>query len=522
MYSITIYDGPNDNKGMLIHSPFVDGLKVEGQIDLVAQGISSMTIKINASNPAWNKVKPLFTLIRVLNVKTNKTVFEGRFLKPTQTMNADGMATIEYACEGKLAYLTDSHQRYGKFQGISIKDFFTHMIEVHNNQVEQHKRFKVGNVSVANNTDNLYRFVGYENTFDEIKGNLIDRLGGFLVLREEVDGTYIDYLSEIGEKKNTPIRLRTNLKDMRRDIDPTHIITRVIPLGAREEPAEGEPADASMPRLDMKSINNGLDYLEDKDLIGEFGVIEGTIIYDDINVPSFLLLRAQQFFENQKAARVSYDITPVNLDLIDTSFEPFEVGNKHPIINPIFRIDEELQIIAKSIDLNNPQLDRLTFGEKYRTLTEYQIEATKKAKRVVELESDVNRQTQTINTLRVELQQVDQAVQQVKFELEDGDLPALEDAIDNLNQAVDNLINAIDDIPVYDLATPTSKGLMSSSDKTKLNSLKSYDMATETKEGLMSAGDKKKLNLIKVTSLVDLDDLLARVEALENANGEPE
>ena len=63
-------------------------------------------------------------------------------------------------------------------------------------------------------------------------------------------------------------------------------------------------------------------------------------------------------------------------------------------------------------------------------------------------------------------------------------------------------------MPIYDLATPTTDGLMSASDKSKLDLiqvLNSIDL-----DAL-----KQKLDLITVVNQVDLDDLVSRVEALE-------
>lgn len=465
MYSVKIYEGPTDQEGILIHSPYVNGLKVDGQMDLLKEGVSSFDFTINPKNPAWGNIKNLTTLIKITNIKTNRVVFDGFVLKPTDNMSSSGAFTTKYTCDSKLAYLNDSHQRYAKFQDTTIKDFFAYLIEKHNSQVEEHKRFKPGIVTVSNPTDNVYRFVGYENTYDEIQDNLIDRLGGFLVLREESDGTYIDYLEEVGEQETTPIRLRTNLQGMKRDIDPTEIITRVIPLGAREE---GETADASQPRLDITSVNGGIDYLEDVDLVAEFGVVEGTIVLDDVNTASTLMLRGEQFFASQSAARVSYDITALNLYLIDDEFENFEVGNWYPVENPVFNVDESLQIIAMRINLKDPQKDQLTIGEKYRTLTEYQVESNKKSRKIVELENSQERQSKRISVLNNELQAVGNAVQEVQLTLSENDLPALEDAVDNLNEAINNLNESLDNIPIYDLATLSDPGLMSVEDKTKL------------------------------------------------------
>ena len=329
-------------------------------------------------------------------------------------------------------------------------------------------------------------------------------------MREESDGTYLDYLAEVGEVKDTPIQLRTNLSDMKRDIDPTEIITRVVPLGAREETPEGETQDASTPRLTIESVNNGIDYLEDASLIEEFGVIEGSITYDDVHQPSILKLRGEQFFQNQRAAKVTYDVTPLNLSLIDTTFEEFEVGNHHPLVNPLFEIEETLQIIEKEIDSESPQRDKLSFGEKYRTLTQYQADFNKKTRKITELEDTVVRQSERMASIQSELNNVNNAVQQVNIELEEADIPALSEAVSNLNSAVDDLTDAVNAIPDYDVATETENGLMSFEDKAKLNLIQ-----------VLNAVDldalKQKLDLITITTPTNIDTLVQRVEELENA-----
>lgn len=516
MYLVTIYDGIDDNVGKVIHSPFPNGLKLSNaSIDLVVEGIPSMDFVINPSNPAWGKVKPLKTLIKVIDTKNNKVVFDGRVLKPTDKMNSDGMFHIEYTCEGKLAYLNDSSQRHGEYHDITIRDFFEVMINSHNSQVEPHKQFKIGNVTVTNPTDNVYRYLGYEKTYASIKDKLIDRLGGYLVIRDETDGMYIDYLESVGEVKNTPIRLRTNLQDMQRETDPLNIITRLVPLGTRIESEDEEATDASQARITIADVNNEIDYLDDTALQDEFGIIEGSVVYDDITQPNILKTRGQQYLNAQKAARVSYDVTPVDLSLIDASFESFECGNWHNVINPVFAIDEPLQIIGKSIDIANPQSSKLTIGEKYRTLTEYQRESNKSLIVVDELRNRVDSQGRIIATIRNEMENVEYSLEDLQQAIIDADLEELPSAISALETAINNLNDALDGIPIYDVATHTEDGLMASGDKVKLDGLENYSLATEFTNGLMSSDDKTKLNRITVTGNIDLDDLLARIETLE-------
>jgi hypothetical protein len=509
VYLVTIYDGPNDDKGIVIHSPYIDGVKLSsGTINLTIQGIPDMEFAVNHKNPAWGKIKPLRTLIKVINIKTKKVVFDGRVLMPTEKMSSDGMFSIKYTCESKLAYLNDSNQRHGEYHNISVRDFLQVILDNHNRQVEPHKQFKIGNVTVKDNNDSLYRYLGYENTYATIKDKLIDRLGGYLVVRDEEDGMYLDYLESVGEFKNTPIRLRKNLKDMQREIDPLSVITRVIPLGTRIESEDEQDTDASQARLTIVEVNNGIDYLDDLELQKEFGIIEGTIIFDDVTQPNILKTRGEQFLANQKAAAVRYSVTPVDVSLIDESFDSFECGNWHQIINPVFSIDEPVQIIEQKIDIKEPQKCSLTIGEKYQTLTQYQVQANKSAQKVIELETIVNSQIATIATLKTELQKVDGAVIEVQKALEDADIDALNEALIALEAAVENLQTAIENMPIYDLATPEKDGLMSSADFKKLALI---SVLSEIDLDAL----KQKLDLISVINPVDLDELVSRVEALE-------
>jgi Prophage endopeptidase tail len=499
MYEVTIYDGPEDTVGTVIHSPYPNAIKLSsGKVQLVLQGISSMSFSINIKNPGWGKIKPLTTLIKVRDVKRNKQIFNGRVLKPVQEMTNDGMFSIQYECESILSYLHDSRQRWGEYHNISVRDFFSLIIENHNRQVEPHKRFKVGNVTVTDPNDSLYRYLGYEDTYDTIKDKLLDRLGGFLVLREETDGNYLDYLESVGEVSNTPIRLRKNLKEMNREIDPLDVITRLVPLGAQIETGNPDNSEASKPRLTIASVNNGLDYLDDPEMIEEFGIIEGTVEFDDVTVPENLKSKGQQYLDNQKAVKVTYTLHAVDLNLIDESFDSYEAGNWHPVENPVFAIEENVQIIEKEIDILNPVNNSLIIGEKYNTLTKYQVEANKKARQIEQLQLTVGAQSKRIASLQEELKTVDTAVKNVQQTLEENDIPSLQKAVDDLETAIQNLQTAIEQIPDYGPATPASDGLMSSTDKAKLDRITANNP----------------INLDDLKSLVD--DLVSRVEALEN------
>ena len=531
MYLIKIYDGAGDSKGTMIHSPYANGEKVtSGTIELVGDGVSSFEFTINPESPAWNNIRPLRTLIDVLDVRRNNKIFSGRVLQPVQTMSSDGLFTITYQCESKLAYLQDSTQRHGEYNNMTVLDFLQVIINQHNRQVEPYKQFEVGEVTVTTSTDNIYRFLGYEKTFEAIKDKLTDRLGGHIRVREQDGVNYLDYLQNVGEIKNTPIQLRTNLKDMQKEIDPTDVITRLVPLGARLEAAEGE-SSVSEPRLTIESVNGGVDYLDDTALIAEFGIVEGNITFDDVNVASILKTRGEQFFASQRAARVSYEVTPINLSLIDIRFEEFQVDDWYHIENPVFAISEPLQVIGKTIDIFNPELSKLQIGEKYKTLSDYQAQANKQMMTVQRLEERVDNLGNQNTTLNAQLTQARTDLASIQHRLTDVDvdnLPKELQAISGQITALQTDLNNLD-IPTYQLATPTTDGLMSALDKTKLDGLESYEVATELSDGLMAAGDKTSLNKVitdvgdktllttteKTNLVLAINELADKIAALE-------
>lgn len=501
MFLVTIHDGIEDVRGTVIHSPYISNLKAtNATIDLVNQGVSSFEFTINPENDGWNKIKPLKTLVKVKDVKKDKVVFNGRVLKPTQKMTSNGIFSITYICEDRMAYLNDSNQRHGEYRDITISQFLQVILNNHNSQVEPHKQFKLGNVTVTNTTDNVYRYLGYEKTLATIKDKLIDRLGGYLRIRDKFDGMYLDYLESVGEVKETPIRLRSNMKDMQKEIDPNDVITRLIPLGSRIESEDETSTDASQARLTISSVNSGVDYIDDLALISEFGIIEDTLTFDDVNLPNILKTKGKQFLQSQKTARVTTDITPINVDLIDSSFNAFEIDNWHRVINEVMAIDERVQIIGQKIDLNNPHLASLTIGDKYLTLSQYQVEANKKMREVKGLKEQIDRATVGNATLKADLKKANQDLQTIKDSLISVDienLPAelvgIANQLTGIQQTVTDIERGFDAIPVYLPADSTTDGLLTSSLYMKLVAI---ELATELKDGLMSKEDKIKLDSI--------------------------
>lgn len=522
MYRVIMYDGHDNSAGVVIHSPYVSNQKIRsGAITQVVGGIDTFNFVINMASAAWGIPKPLKTTVRVINIKTGKVEFEGRVLKPKQVMTESGDFSIGYQCESYLAYLLDSTQRHGEYHDMTVRAFFEVMINNHNSQVEPHKRFKVGVVNVTNSTDNVYRYLGYADSYSTIIDKLVSRLGGYIQVRNEIDGLYIDYLEEVGKHSETVIRFRRNLKSMSREIDPSEVITRLVPLGAEIDSENEEDTDASKARINIKTVNGGKDYLDDLELIKEFGIVEKPVIFDDVNVLSILLNRGKSFLAAQKATKNSFELTPLDLSYNELEADSINKGDWYRVDNQVFGINEPLQVIKKTINVVNPIDINISIGDKFKTLTEYQAESNSKMKRYDDINSKLETQNQVIRNLKQDVSTVGEVVDNINIEINNGDIPGLNQSILDLNAVVDALNVSVGNMPTYDLATEYKDGLMSAQQVSKLSTLQVYDVSSSIKTGLMSATDKIKLDKILINETMDLGvfmqdflDLKALVESM--------
>ena len=371
--------------------------RITGSCKFGINTIDSFTFTIFPNNDGYNLIYPLKTLVEVKNLNTNNVEFEGRVLLQTPKMDSSGIIYKTVVCESYLGYLNDSVQSYETISGVSAEELFKKIINNHNSQVENSKKFIIGEIKIGtSSSDNEDRYLNYEKTFDSVNKNLIERFGGELRVRKAGDNIYIDYIKEIGEKKNTVIALANNLIAIEQEKDPSEIITRLIPVGAKLENSDE--------RLTITSINGGINYVEDEEAIKEFGVIVDTVNFDDITEAIELLNKAKSYLKENNKIKKKYKIDALDLSTIDLNFDSFEVGNTYRVINPLMNIDEELRIIEKTLDINSPQNSSLTFGDKFEDIKDYQLGITKATKDLNTLRYNVTAATENVLTINRDLQ----------------------------------------------------------------------------------------------------------------------
>lgn len=383
MYLVTLI---NDGERKTIRSPYFSGEKlVSAVIKSEINSVSSFTFSMLPDNAGYDDVHPLKSLIEVYNTKTGQYDFRGRILMPTEDMDSDGAVIKSYVCEGELSYLNDSVQRYKELKSVTVKEYLEAVIDEHNSTVEDpagiDKTFRLGIVEGVSPSVKVDMITEYKPTLETIKDNVVDVHGGEIRVRNESGVRYLDYSDEFGEFKGTEIRLARNLRSVTRSTDPTEVISKLIPLG--------KTLEDSNERLTISEVNNGLDYIIDEDARERFGIIAKTVEYNDIEDADDLKVLAKEYLKEHNNAEVNYSVDALDLSLIDLDVDSFEMYNTYQLVNPVMGIDDSLRVIGKTVDVISPNNNSLSFGDMFRSASDYQSDIED----VVRVVSEISRET---------------------------------------------------------------------------------------------------------------------------------
>lgn len=366
MYKVTISDGKREK---ILHEP--DTLSrnrlSSGKFSDEINQIPSFSFTIPVSNPCYaDELNDRKDVVTILNTLTGETEFEGVLLTHSGSMSSGGKLEKTAVCEGFLGYLCDSIQPYHHYENYTIIEFLTSVLENHNALMPEEKRIYLGSCDFSGDNTNS-KTTAYRSTLEEIRINLIERVGGEMRIRR-VDGKLVlDFLTQCGTKSNTRIELAKNMKSLEVKTDSTNIITRLIPLGCQLD--NGETAQ----RLDISDINDGKMYIDDDAAIEKYGIIVGTAEFDDITLPENLLNAGRKYLENNNRIRKAYEAQVLDLSLIDTGYESIRSGNTYPFFNDFMGLDEELRVMKRTVDIYKPYSPAVEIGDKAERITDISV-----------------------------------------------------------------------------------------------------------------------------------------------------
>ena len=357
MYQINYYNLPVYDDQLQELFPVLNA-----KLNLEVNNAGGLAFSIPSVHPNFEYLKKLKMGVEV--VKNGKTIFKGRIVKDTQDFN--NSKTIE--CEGKLAALNDTIYRPYEFAG-SPTDYFTSLIENHNSMVEDEKKFLVGNITVTDANDYITRSsIEYNTTWDLLK-NLVNSLGGYLSVRYEADGDYIDWLADFSYTNTQKIKFAENLLDITQEVTAEETYTACIPLGAKLKDEEGQDTDQ---RLTVETVNDGKDYICNEEKVAEYGwkfAPAAEVTWDDVTVPENLLSKATDFLNNTGIMlAATLELSAVDLAYTDADINSFEFCQYVQVVSVPHNLEKSYLLSKTDIDLLHPENTKITLGDSGYTL----------------------------------------------------------------------------------------------------------------------------------------------------------
>lgn len=323
-------------------------------------------------------------------------------------------------CEGELSFLHDSNQRLDEYHDISVREYFESIIAKHNACVDSSKQFVVGNVTVVDSNDKLYKYSNYEDTFETIKKKLIDSLGGYIVIRHEGGTRYIDYLKDYPLVTNQIIQIGSNIIDIALEETSSDMISGLIPLGAKLNEETG--VNAKEARVTIEEVNSGLDYIVNDDAVARYGLILDVVKFDDVTEPSNLLRKGQDELAKRLFSNLAISLNIFDRGYIDANLIKFRIGSSVIAHSPKHNLDRQEMMINKiSMSLVDISKTKIEIGITKKTMTSSFSESTSQFNnRVENIVSDyiVNEQMTVINPALEELNsKIEQTAESIRSEV---------------------------------------------------------------------------------------------------------
>lgn len=370
--------------GNILYDPFIadQGYSVlNPKITYEMNKAGSLEFIVPPNNVNIGAIHKLKSIVKVFD--NGKEIFRGRVLHD----ETDFYKRKSVYCEGELAFLLDSIVRSYDYQG-NFDGLFTQLIENHNSQVDDDKKFIVGEITVKDKNDYIhYSSTQYPTTWDEINEKLIKTHGGYLRTRLENGKRYIDYIEDYTNVSNQVIEFGKNMINLTEYMSAEDIFTVLIPIGSEIKDESGETSG----RVTIESVNDGKDYIQDDNAIALFGKIVKTQKWDSVSQPDNLLYKAREYLASGVQVATTITIKAVNLNLLDVNIDSIKLGDYCRVISKPHGLDKMFQCSKIVIDLTNPPNSVYTFGLNLKSMTDIQIDNDSDMKEIIENTSESNK-----------------------------------------------------------------------------------------------------------------------------------
>lgn len=363
---------------------------VNPRIKLEVNTVGEGSFTIYKNHPHYDSLKKLKSVFEASD--DNGVIFRGRATGDTVDFDLGKQVDLE----GAMAYFNDSVVRPFDFpvdfqndanyikaaqNGNVIAFFLGWLIDNHNSQVQDFQKMKLGNVTVADPNNYIVRSNSdYASTWETLKGKLFDSaLGGYLCIRYEADGNYIDYLAEFTETNEQEIVYGENLLDLKSETEASEIYSAIIPIGALGLTLEGL-ADGNVTDDIVKSG----DTLYSKKAVAEYGWIyapTAETTWDDVTDDVNLRRKGAEWLTSGTVAKNAIEASAVDLHFTDKQVESLRIYKNVNVHSAPHGMAESFPLTKLEIELLNPQNTKITVGKTFQTLTDRNANMQEEAKK---------------------------------------------------------------------------------------------------------------------------------------------
>lgn len=345
-------------------------------LNLETNTCGSASFVIHPNHPYYgnlNKMKSVFTVL-----EDGNTIFKGRMISDSLDWNNSKQVELE----GALAYFNDSIIPPFNFPkdwendvdyktSTNVVQFFLNwIINQHNSQVQDFQKFKLGTVTVSDSNNYISRssqeyLSAWKCISDKLFGSA---LGGYLCIRYEADGNYIDYVSDFSLTNPQRIEFGRNLLDLTSGSTATDTVSAVLPIGKDGLTIE------SIPDGDLTSdlVKDGKT-IYSKSALQNYGYICSVQKWDSVTVDSNLKTKAMNWLAQQGIMLSNnIEINAVDLHFSDSEIQSFRINRKALVRSIPHNYSASYNVTKLSIDLLHPQNTKISLGKSFLSLIDDQ------------------------------------------------------------------------------------------------------------------------------------------------------
>lgn len=359
-------------------------------VKLAVSKAGEMSFTVDADHPYLSNLRRMSGLVELLD--GTFPIYRGRITSDIK----DFYGAHKIATEGIMAALNDSiippfnfpedfendtAYKAAAASGNVVDFFFRWILRRHNSQVSAEQQIRPGVCTVTDPNNYITRSSKeYATAMSTISDKLIkSALGGYLLIRYEDDGNYLDYYAALPLTNTQSVEFAENLLDLSSETDGTNIYTAILPEGK-----DGLTIEAlSNGDLTDDLVKSGLT-IYSKSGVATYGRITRHVKWDDVTIAANLQTKAKAALaDNGLSMPETITCTAVDLGWQD-GIQHFRVGRMTALFSTPHGYSASYPLMELAPDILDPGNTQITLGATQQTYTGAQIDAKRETDKRIE------------------------------------------------------------------------------------------------------------------------------------------